>query len=1092
MNKLLSVFIFILVSCNALGHTHDGGIFIKNQGQWNHEVLYRLDIPSGKMYLTKTGIRYTFYHAGKIEGPHGHHHAESENARQANPYLKDLDKPQAYNVFLDFLEANEQVTVTGKEKVSAYYNFYQGNDPGKWASGVPAYREIVYRDIYKDTDLRFYFNNGALKYDLVLRENADPRDIQFHYRGFEALETSYNSIHLHTTLNTIIDNPPYAYQKIDKETKQVSCRYNLSESTIRFDLPEGYNKNEELVIDPALVFSTYSGSTADNWGNTATFDENGNVYSGGTVRLAIGGYLHTTPGVIQPEFGGVWDLAILKFDSLGEQLLYSTYLGGRNTETPFSLIVNKNDELLVLGITGSDDFPVTDNAFSRTFQGGDTIRNVINGISYMRGSDLFISKISSDGRTLIASTYLGGMGNDGINWDVSNHLSKNYGDEFRGEINIDRHDNVYIVSNTASVDFPIINGFQEEHGGGTLDGIITKLSPDLDELIWSSYLGGAGNDCAYSIKIKDDSTVYVTGGTVSRNFPTSENALHPDYQGGIDGFVSKIGNHGSSLSSSTYLGTFEYEQAYFLDIDFEDYIYVFGQTRGDYPVTVKNVYVNPLSGQFIHKLSPDLNETIWSTVIGSGSGIPDISPTAFMVNECGNIYLSGWGGTINTLSPKYVGGNTYNMPITANAIQDLTDGSDFYLMVLERDAKSLLYGTYLGAFLPGQSGEHVDGGTCRFDRKGIVYHAICACRDFSEFPTTPGAYSNVNGSLGGEYPGCNNGVFKFDLSALKCKINTNTPDYDNLGIKYGCAPFDLVFLNESIGGQAFRWKFGDGEETTVKDSIPHTYESPGIYKVTLTGYDENTCKLVDVAMATIHVYEDHFELPVDSVTICTYENAVLKAGGAVTYTWNPADGMNDTSLAEPTASPDSTTVYYLLMVDMNGCEMEDSVLVRVIPEIRSDFIIDKQYDCLETPTIALANLSSGADRYFWNFGKNEPEEIPDSLLTYHFEEKGNYTVLLESRSQGRCIDTKTENIYISDIFIPNVITPNGDKKNDTFVITTDAVVDLSIHTRWGKELYKSHDYQNNWGAEGLSTGIYYYDILLNNETSCNGWIHVLK
>jgi len=908
--------LLLFISSVAVCHSDEGGFFIENQSQWDSSVLYRLDIPSGRMYLTKTGIRYVFFDIGKTDGVHGHHDHRSEHARHTNKHLTDPDQPRAYNVYLDFLGANDKVKVKAREKITPYFNFYQGNDPDKWASGVPAYREIVYENLYKDTDLRFYFQNGSLKYDLILNGRAKVENIQFKYRGFEEIETSYESIYLHTTMNTIIDNPPYAYQRQGMETRAVACRYNLTGSTINFELPEGYNKDEELVIDPALVFSTYSGSTADNWGNTATFDDYGNVYSGGTVRYDLGGVLPVSQGAIQTEFGGVWDVALLKFDSLGKLLLYGTYLGGGSTETPLSLIVDNNDELIVFGLTGSSDFPTTEHAYDTSYNGGPNIVNALGpfhdpnrnfGVNYPSGSDFFITKLSSNGRRLISSTYLGGTGMDGINNDSTGYLSRNYGDEFRGEVNIDRNNNIYITSNTASVDFPVKNGFQVDHGGGNLDGIIAKLTPDLDDLIWSSYLGGTGNDCAYSLKVKDDSTIYVAGGTISRDFPTTGSTIHPDYQGGIDGYIARIGSHGNILEASSYLGTFEYDQAYFLDIDFEDYIYVFGQTRGDYPVSsFKDIYSNSLSGQFIHKLSPDLNETIWSTVVGSGSGIPDISPTAFMVNECGNIYLSGWGGNVNGVNAKYLGGNTFNMPISDDAIQGQTDGSDFYLMVLEKDARSFLYGTYLGAYLPAEpQGEHVDGGTCRFDKKGIVYHAICACRDYSEFPTTPGVFSNINGSLGGELEGCNNGVFKFDLSALKCKINTNTPNYDNQGIKYGCAPFELIFLNESIGGKAFRWNFGDGEETTVKDSIPHTYEMPGTYEVTLTGYDDNTCKLVDKTIATINVYEDNFQLPIDSLTICSYEKANLGAGGAVTYLWTPGDELNDSTSAAPIASPDS-------------------------------------------------------------------------------------------------------------------------------------------------------------------------------------------
>jgi len=180
------------------------------------------------------------------------------------------------------------------------------------------------------------------------------------------------------------------------------------------------------------------------------------------------------------------------------------------------------------------------------------------------------------------------------------------------------------------------------------------------------------------------------------------------------------------------------------------------------------------------------------------------------------------------------------------------------------------------------------------------------------------------------------------------------------------------------------------------------------------------------------------------------------------------------------------------MKDENGCYIEDSTLVIVIPEVNADFTTIKEYNCINTPSISLTNLSSGADKYLWTFGENDPVEIPDSLFTFHFEEEGIYSIQLESRSHGRCSNQKSDTVYIADILIPNVITPNGDEKNEKFVITTDTSVELTILTRWGNEIYHSSDYQNNWAGDGLNSGVYYYEVVLNNEANCNGWVHVLK
>jgi hypothetical protein len=245
----------------------------------------------------------------------------------------------------------------------------------------------------------------------------------------------------------------------------------------------------------------------------------------------------------------------------------------------------------------------------------------------------------------------------------------------------------------------------------------------------------------------------------------------------IDGVVVKLSPDGSKFLSATYLGTPQYDQVYFLELDSSNQVYVLGQTQGEYLVT-QDVYSNENAGQFIHKMNNDLDSTYFSTTIGSGSGSPDFSPTAFLVNECENIFVSGWGGILNHPVTGYIGGNTIGLPITDNAYQSQTDGDDFYLMVLLQDAEQLLYSTFFGEI--NGRGEHVDGGgTSRFDKKGIVYQSVCGgCGGSSGFPTFPqDVWSTTNNSNN-----CNNAAFKFDLASLAARFQTDTEDFMNRGI----------------------------------------------------------------------------------------------------------------------------------------------------------------------------------------------------------------------------------------------------------------------------------------------------------------------
>jgi hypothetical protein len=490
----------------------------------------------------------------------------------------------------------------------------------------------------------------------------------------------------------------------------------LKNNVVVFNFPQGYDPCYELVIDPLLIFSTFSGSTADNWGSTATPGENGTLYSSGiTNHVNVGGTFPVTPGAFQTSYGGLYDIAILKYDSIGSHKLYASYLGGSSNETPHSLVMDKaSKDLIVMGTTSSSNFPTTTNAFDRSYNGGSPLSTFV--IPFPNGSDIIISRISQHGDALLSSTFLGGTANDGLN--PAGPLVRNYGDNMRGDIITDADGNIFISSVTSSTNFPVANSFNLTYGGGATDAVLLKVKADLSIVEWGAFLGGSGYDASHTIKLDKDGNLYAAGGTTSTNFPVTLGAYQSAFAGDTDGWIAHVEKNGSSILQSTFTGTIAYDQVYFTDLSSDGEVYVYGQTNGNMLVT-PGVYNNPHSGQFLQKFSSELNTLIFSTVFGSGIGIPNISPTAFLVNDCNNIYMSGWGGNVNS-SRNYWQSNTTNMPITLDAFQRTTHGSDFYFIVLTDDASELLYATYLGG---NQSSIHVDGGTSRFDKSGIIYHA---------------------------------------------------------------------------------------------------------------------------------------------------------------------------------------------------------------------------------------------------------------------------------------------------------------------------------------------------------------------------------
>ena len=664
-------------------------------------------------------------------------------------------------------------------------------------------------------------------------------------------------------------------------------------------------------------------------------------------------------------------------------------------------------------------------------------------------------------------------------------LTKNYGDQFRGEVILDKYDNIYVASNTSSGDFPVLKGPQSTYGGGTNDGVAIAFNADLSNLLWSTYLGGNGMDALYSVKVDRGGNVIVAGGSNSPDFPVTPGTIKtskPSW-GDIDGVVVKLNSGGDSIMASTFIGTYEYDQVYFTDLDSAGHVYLLGQTQGPFPVT-PGVYSNPNSGQFIQKLGQNLDTVYYSTVIGTGAGSPDFSPTAFLVNECENILLSGWGGVLNHPGFGYIGGSTIGLPVTDNAFQKETDGTDFYLAVLLQDAKQLLYATYFGE--NGGRGEHVDGGTSRFDKRGIVYQSVCGgCGGSSGFPTwPPDVWSTTNKSSN-----CNNAAFKFDLANLLARFDTDTEDFTNRGIREGCYPLTLVFLNESIGGEDFLWDFGQGTVTDKEDSILITYENPGIFPVVLTATDINTCVRVSKAHGNITVHDYAFGImPEDS--ICEREEITLRAWGGVQYDWNPKYHLQEPNTASPVASPDTTIIYKVKIEDVNGCKAEDSVLIKVIPEIIADFEVEKGYDCLDVPVVKFINKSENAGLFFWDFGDGQTSE--DFEPEHQYEKQDTFKVVLTAK-ESMCSVSKQMTVSSVRPFIPNVFSPNDDGINDTFEIIADGPVELRVYNRWGRPVYESKDYRDTWNGGDLAAGVYFYEVIFNDKkTRCNGWVQVMR
>jgi hypothetical protein len=320
-----------------------------------------------------------------------------------------------------------------------------------------AFASILYKDVYDGIDFRVSSIENNLKYDFIVKPGADPSQIRLEYNGVDGIEKTDGELKIRTALGSLTELKPFSYQVNGHNKQTVPSEYRLHQNIVSFSFPANYDECRELIIDPLLIFSTYSGSTADNWGSTATPGEHGTLYSAGVTRQFLGGFFPATVGAFQSTNQGSFDMAIIKYDSAGTRFLYATHLGGVNNDSPKSLVVDETSkDLIVLGITSSPNYPTDANAYDKTFNGGNSIFNRL--LNTTDQWDIAITRLSRNG-DLVGSTFLGGSGNDGLNLPKQSGgpLVVNYGDEMRGDVITDDTGHVYISSVTASNDFPIVN-----------------------------------------------------------------------------------------------------------------------------------------------------------------------------------------------------------------------------------------------------------------------------------------------------------------------------------------------------------------------------------------------------------------------------------------------------------------------------------------------------------------------------------------------------------------------------------------------------------------------------------------------------------
>jgi len=651
--------------------------FVENKGQFDPEVRFYVKKKLGEtIYFTDKGIVFDLVRKRKV--PDNSSEVSVKGHQTTNLKAERL-------VFsLCFKNACKGISIQGFDRQETSINCFIGNDRSKWKAGIPTYKGIIYKDIYKDIDLKIFGNGRGIEYEFIVNPGGNPDDILLCYNGIEELATNGDGeLMIRTAFGDLKETRPYIYQEIAGK-RVVDGSFEIRSDTEQPQIGNfsygfrvaSYNSSCPLIIDPSLVYSTYLGGSSDDAGAGIDVDTSGNIYIIG-ITLSDD---FPTANPFQGTYAGNQDAFVAKISQSGDILIYCTFIGGSGEDIGSGIDIDGSGNVYITGKTVSTDFPL-----QNPYQGS------YGGSNY----DAFVTKISSSGSTLMYSTYLGG-----------NSLDSGCG------IAVDSSGNAYVSGVTGSGNFHIQNPFQATCAGAQ-DVFITKISPSGNALVYSSYLGGSSGDFGSGTTVDTSGNAYVTGETFSTDFPM-QNPFQGTFGGGTaDAFITKISSSGS-LIYSTYLGGSNIDAGTAVAVDGSGNAYVTGITwSSDFPLQnpCQGTFGGGITDAFITKVFLSGNAILYSTFLG---GNDNDSANGIAVDSLGDVYITGY-----TSSSDFPVINPYQLTLAGEP--------DAILAKFDSSGNSIIYSTYLG-------GEGYDSGReIAIDGSGNAY--ITGVTRSSDFPT---------------------------------------------------------------------------------------------------------------------------------------------------------------------------------------------------------------------------------------------------------------------------------------------------------------------------------------------------------------------
>ncbi len=1108
----------------------------ENLGQWENFIDFKIERSDHTLFIEKGGT-WTFVLSDRENTKYFH---DNRELSKTNPETFIVDH-FAYKVH--FINGNFNNKIKG-EASPFYYNYFIGNDKNKHASNVHGYKSVYYKDVWLNIDLKVYFtDNNEFKYDFILHKNANLNDIQLKYEGQECLTLENNILTINGSFSLLNEELPITYLERTKE--QIPCKYKLENDIISFDMD--INTIEEtVIIDPILVAATASGSTTENFGYTAGYDIDGNIYSGG--ESFTNGYPITT-GAYQQSFFAQSCIAINKYNPTGSNLMYSTYLGGGGSlgtivGFPVSLTCTESKKLIILGITNATNYPTSPNAI-QTSHGGK--------------HDIVLSILSENGTSLLGSTYLGGSEEDGLTDEIT-ALKLGSKDHIKGMVNVINDEIVCVATissaNIPGISYPTSNTVSPDNP----DAIVFKTDTLISTLLGHSVIGGSGADRGYGITTDEDQNIYICGATTSLNFPTTSNAYQNQSYGDsirCAGYITKLTSNLDSIIASTYITTNSIAPkgigTYFVSIDHMGNVYSYGIDGSLMLPQIGTGYHFGAGRVYIAQFNSNLSSLLATHKMGSNHSV---SLGAFKVDQCDRVMFS-----------------SYSNSSFETTSDNIIPNGGMYVGILSPGGQNLSFGTYY-------TGNHVDGGTSQFSHNGSIYHAVCvphnifSCHsnaysqnimadyDSKVFKIDPeletisieidniwpnmefclgtthnfgtltvGSLSNFSWYYDGQLVS-HNDFYEADFNELgthtlkvvgesECvhlsrdsivfEVFEITPDYmsDSIQCIDGFVDFsDISILPPNFTGSItdWYWDFGDGNFSTSQHPT-HSYSGSGFYDVNLTVTTSNGCVYDTLKELQVEIFNADIDFEVDSI-FCTGDEVEFTPlvnipphieAQVENYFWEFGDGYSSTDMS-PTHvyNIDGQFDVTLRVILDNGCEYEITHLnILTVHKIilNMALLTDSISFPFDEPIEAYV-FGSGYNTVEW-FIDNEYTTSGDSLSFYTSTEEPTDEILITALAKNEYCEKEITKIVkltnIENFYIPNAFTPNGDHLNDIFKPVGRQVDNaeyfmFKIHNRWGEQLFITYDNTEGWAGfnkrdNKVSAGVYVWTLELQTELS---------